>query len=146
MSLVLNTITEVQSHGAYPNILGFGDFNFPQLKWTQGALPPPQSPNSQLGTQCNAVLSMMRDHLLYQAVTEPTRLDNILDLVFTNNQSLINGISHQANVEFSDHNTLNLRMNIFPGQICKKPLDKSYYQTDLYKLNMRRNTPVDEVC
>ena len=81
-----------QSHGKFPNILLMGDFNFPDIQWKVGVLPAPASTNSILGRQMNSLFQLMKNHFLFQCVLQPTCLNNILDLVFSNNSSLISMI------------------------------------------------------
>ena len=65
---------------------------------------------------------------LVQTVSEPTRNDNILDYVLTNN---INSISHNIvikNQNFSDHNSIITVMNLKYG---KKKIKKKIGSTQI---------------
>ena len=86
-----------------------GDFNLPKADW-----------DSQIISQCllsdvavgQALFSMMNELFLDQLVRKPTRLENILDLVFTNNEDIF----AEHDVEYStmtDHNLVFLEM-IYP--------------------------------
>ena len=48
------------------------------------------------GAQCHQLLTITKDTFLEQVVTEPTRVtessSNILDLFFTNNETLVNQV------------------------------------------------------
>ena len=125
------------SNGSTPKILGFRDYNMNQIKWIPGSTLDPLSQNSHDGRQANAIIKLINDHLLYQEVNQPTRLHNILDLVFTNDQSLVANISQEVNTIISDHNTLTILMNIYPGSSKKIHKNKDYLLTDLHKLDMR---------
>lgn len=67
-----------------------GDFNDPDINWTNfGSSVYLSSPSEKL-------LKMVDEHNLKQLVESPTRhhgnTHNILDLVFTNNAGIVNGI------------------------------------------------------
>ena len=69
---------------ANKNILLAGDFNCPNINWGAGAVNP-SSPDYI--TQ-EKLLKLTQNHGLEQVHLSPTREDNLLDLVFTNNPSL----------------------------------------------------------
>lgn len=56
----------------------------------------------------------MEDHFLTQVVTDPTRGDNILDLVFTNNTKIFHSYEVLSTV-MSDHNLLVVRTAGYPS-------------------------------
>ena len=78
-----------QAHGGYPEILEVGDYNFPDITWEQGKLPPPQSNNNKEGAQANILVEYLRETLSFQAILEPTRNFNTLDLILINNPEMI---------------------------------------------------------
>ena len=63
-----STIDMCQSNGQYPNINGFGDYNFPDQRWSTGVLPSPLLSISLESTQFNHLPTFMRRHLLFQIV------------------------------------------------------------------------------
>ena len=132
MNNLKESISFNQDNGSYPNLLVYGDFNFKDLEWFPGTLPAAHNNNSQLGSQINALLSLMRDHLLAQVVTKNTRIGSILDLVLVNNHKIINDIHHEVNSSLSYHYTLITNLSIYMGKIVKKKQIKNYYTTDLY--------------
>ena len=58
--LMSDDLNMCQAHGRYPNAIGFGDFNFPNLQWGAGRIPPPESAKSLKGIQAHALLELMR--------------------------------------------------------------------------------------
>ena len=72
-----------------------------------------------------------------QFVHTATRKDNILDLVFTNSDEVINGCSTIINRQFSDHNTLRISLNYqYRNEVKlqrKNPYPNSIYEYDLMK-------------
>ena len=82
-----------------PNVLLCGDFNIPEASWLDGSILNGNNDSSLAGTVSN----FMDRNFLQQHIDYPTHRDgNTLDLVFTNNSSLIH--SHQSLVtSMSDH-------------------------------------------
>ena len=75
---------------------------------------------------CKCLINIAQDSGLEQIVTEPTRGDNILDLVLTNNPTLINNAQSMPPLSpQADHNTVYVGMNIKP-KVCKQPPRKVY--------------------
>ena len=76
-----------------------GDFNYPDINWSTLAC----------NTSCSQLfLDAVNSCCLFQHVTEPThyRLNttaNILDLVFTNEDGMINNIEYLPGIGASDH-------------------------------------------
>ena len=110
---VINNVTRSTSGTL---IIG-GDFNLPGVDWTNNTCKP----HAASPALCNTLIDIAQDNGLEQIVDEPTRGDNILDLLFTNNPTLINNaqcmppLSQQA-----DHNTVFIDMNIKP-KVNKQP-------------------------
>ena len=69
-----------------------GDFNLPNINWEEECT----APHASNSTQCNQLLTIMRNSFLDQVVSEPTRITettpSTLDLFFTSNQTLINKV------------------------------------------------------
>ena len=86
-----------------------GDFNFPFLKWDPetgaGKITSGHSTDEQDQAKCT--LSFAEKHLLVQNIYKPTRIDNILDLCFTNNTCAYHSINvHSVDDSISDHNII----------------------------------------
>ena len=62
-----------------------GDFNLPGIDWDNGVVNPKAANKSQ----CELLLSSLDTHALAQIHKEPTREENILDLLITNKPGLI---------------------------------------------------------
>ena len=93
--------------GPTPDIHFMGEFNFPFLMWNQETGAGTITSGSTLDEQAQAkcTLSFAENHLLVQNIFKPTRINNILDLCFTNNT----GAYHSVNVHstsISDHNII----------------------------------------
>ena len=95
-----------------PNIVFLGDFNLPNMNW--------QNPNPN--TDVYRTLCPLLDlYFLEQLVTEPTRKQNILDLIFSN-PALIDSICI-TETYLSDHCLL-LANTCIP--VCKRATQNSH--------------------
>ena len=98
------------------NILLLGDLNFPFLKWFEfdntvihqmktGGTRDEQK-------QANALLELTDSFFINQVITNPTRENNTLDLVFTNNPEMLSNIQvEKASKQLSDHNIITAVIN-----------------------------------
>lgn len=112
------------------NVMLLGDFNFPFLKWKEvedsviynivsGGTKDEQN-------QAQALLSLADSFFLSQVITEPTRLENIIDLVFTNNPDLLTNINIQkVSKHLSDHNEIVANLNCAMPEITKEKFAKN---------------------
>jgi hypothetical protein len=79
------SILMAQAHSTkFGNILGFGDYNFPKIKWGSSQL----AEEAVTGAAAR-FLSFTEDLFLTQLITEVTSGSNILDLVLTNHPALV---------------------------------------------------------
>ena len=104
----------IEARGApTPNVLFVGDFNFPNIDWDLGTVKG-ASKSMHEKNQAQALLQFMEDQCLAQVITQPTRGDNILDLLLTNNEDML----HQMEVRdtlMSDHRVIKVTL------WCKDP-------------------------
>ena len=97
-SLVMNKISSIvmQNEQHCPSIVLNGDFNFPKIKFEYGLIPA--------STQPHQILKNFADQFsLIQKINHPTRVNNILDLVFTNNDEIFTDFSVEDYSSLSDH-------------------------------------------
>lgn len=91
---------------SHENLLIFGDFNMPDLNWTEGRnITTASSPSSQL------MLELLNTTRLNQLIDEPTRYRNnqtpsTLDLILTTRSDLVFGLEYLSPLGKSDHITL----------------------------------------
>lgn len=91
-----------------PDIIIVGDFNFPRILWPLGQIGKGGTTSEQ--NQSKLLLNLMGDLFLSQYILKPTRENNILDLVLTNNDKLIHNYDVVPTI-FSDHNLINISLN-----------------------------------
>lgn len=92
-----------------------GDFNCPDVNWENNSVPP-GAPNRVVQQQ---LVDIMVKHCLTQVHNQPTREDNILDLVFTTNESLLKSSTSIPGI--SDHSIVVTDMDLLPHYVKKKP-------------------------
>ena len=92
------------------SIIGFGDFNLPNLNWFSEGFPTAPGKSGNEHEIYKAFLEFAQDNFLLQQITSPTRGNNILDLVLTNNGNLLPTYKTIVNKELSDHSTLVLQL------------------------------------
>ena len=85
-----------------------GDYNFPNIKWEEN-LP---RIDLNLNTQEENFVNFIYDHSLLNYVSSPTRNDNILDLVLTNDSGLILDTKIELNKNFLDHCTVSCVIDV----------------------------------
>ena len=95
-------------------VLG-GDFNLPGIDWDNGVVNPKAAHKSQ----CELLLSSLDTHALAKIHKEPTREENILDLLLTNKPGLIKS-SHSVS-GISDHCAVVTELDIDPPYRSTKP-------------------------
>jgi len=116
----LDTALHRLSGGTGPILLG-GDFNFPGWDWTNHTLKP-NCPHPDLHNQFADIIN---DNGLSQIVREPTRKDNILDLIITNRPNQTTRIQSLPGI--GDHNAVFAEMNIKPARRKQTPREIPLY-------------------
>lgn len=97
------------------NLILLGDFNLSEFDWVNNR-PLTNSEHHTL------LQDIVHENFLSQIVNEPTRDQNILDLLLTTNVDLINNI--EVGEPFSDHNMITFTINVTPYQsrVSKKDI------------------------
>ena len=93
-----------------PTIISSGDFNFPCVKWKR---LPDNSCSWEYKTHTNATTdekNQFKKLFMLQIIEEPTRKENMLDLMFTNKCNLITMIEVN-NSNHLDHNKVEVNTN-----------------------------------
>ena len=114
----------LMSIAQYPVIL-CGDFNLPSINWSL-TFPTVSSPAA------NLLCDLVRDNYLHQMVVDPTRNQNLLDLVFTNQPDIVEGVQVIDNLPLTDHDAVQFTLNVvIPSQSRCKRLLYNYKKADL---------------
>ena len=86
--LLQTQIHQIDPHGK-GNIWIGGDFNLPHIDWAR-VKPLPENTNVKLS---NCLIDCMNDLSMHQVIDQPTHKNNILDLFFSTNPTLVNRIT-----------------------------------------------------
>ncbi len=110
----------------YTGIYFLGDFNFPNINWTQSY--------KNNHTFYDAISQLG----LFQLINEPTRLKNILDLIITDSPGFTNNITINPPIKNCDHNIIlfNINYNDKPTKILPR---KIYKYNEANWDNIRKN-------
>ena len=85
-----------------------GDFNIPNINWKDNCATDCHQSHSV----ANCLLDIQRQFGFKQLVNSPNRIQNILDLVFTNNDSVVKKLEVTAGI--SDHDMVLFDLLIYP--------------------------------
>lgn len=96
-----------------------GDFNFPNVNWKEKSFP--NETNYQIFSKY-----FFENQPLYQIVRLPTRGNNVLDILLTNDKSIINSYKVDPPVSSSDHNLLVFNLKLICD--CSKPFEFLNYK------------------
>ena len=84
------------------NTIVIGDFNYSDINWKRNTA----------GSTGKGFLKLCNDLSLLQCVKNKTRGKNILDLVMVYDKNLIYNIRQEAPMAKSDHNVVNVTLNV----------------------------------
>ena len=119
-------------------VCAFGDYNFPFIKWpSMRFYSREEEPNHMASekVQAKLLLEWAEQNFMNQIINTPTRKENILDLVFSNSDNLINGYSTIVNTSFSDHNILQIVSN-YENKSEEKKDRKNPYPNTIYEYDL----------
>ena len=115
-------------------IVQVGDYNFPFLSWPSRKIYENQIQDSRKSDekkQAEIFLEYCDRHFLQQYCLTPTRGKNVLDLIISNNHSIISTYTTVVNSKFSDHFLLKIWLNISYNQSKKEEKREYPYKTIL---------------
>ncbi len=120
----------------YSHILLMGDFNFPEIDWTSWT----SGKDENVDTRGYKFLECVRDCYLYQHITEPTRgrgsdTPSTIDLIFTNEEGMINTIDICAPIGKSDHSVLQFEFTYHMERTNKKKSIPQYNKGNYAQMN-----------
>ena len=126
-----------------PNIIITGDFNFPFIKWIREPcngcrweyVASASASRDEKSQFINLILLLDKYNVI-QSIEEPTRGNNTLDLVFTNNIDMFIDIGVTESL-LSDHNIIEISTSYKVNQKVEYERTKHKGETDLWRLNYR---------
>ncbi len=93
---------EIRSKIKDKNAVMCGDFSNPSMNWS----------TLSGDREGRRLIGLAEDAFLWQSVQTPTRGNNILDLVFTNDCNLIHTCEVGEPLSNSDHNIVRIKLNL----------------------------------
>ena len=124
----LNQIIESICSGGYTHVLMMGDLNYPGIDWASMVSSDPASHPSHAFVDC------VQDNYLYQHVDRPThyrdsQTPNVLDLVFTSEENMIDDIKYNPPIGKSHHLVLSwtYRCRTTRPPVSTQPFRHYYY-------------------
>lgn len=108
----LKSVIEATSENKYFTVLILGSFNSPSIRWIEGS----GFVKSDSGMP-HDFFNLLSYSFLYQLVESPTRDQNILDLVLSNNPDVIGNISVDLYGLPSDHKSIYFEFSLSPMMI-----------------------------
>ena len=109
------SLKQVTDHKKGKLIILAGDFNCPDINWEKMSVNKGAADREVQ----QAFLDLTIEHGLSQVHDQPTRDNNLLDLVFTNNPSIVKTSSSVPGI--SDHAMVVTDIDIIPQNIKQKP-------------------------
>ena len=103
-----------------PNLIMCGDFNLPIIDWGTGKI---SGGTHDLQKQAEALMEFMSAHCLQQMISEPTRMNNILDLFLTNNPEIVTNVKI-SNTVISDHRLITVDTCIEKSESHRRKREK----------------------
>ena len=123
------SLFEQISHYSNHRTIVMGDFNYGDINWEE----------KESGPQGKEFLELVQDCFLYQNVTLPTRGSNILDLVLSTEQNMIEEVEVECPVSNSDHNVLLFKMICKTEWVKKRMKNYRYDKGDYISINTELN-------
>ncbi len=126
------------------NLIIVGDFNFPEIDWVNEVCL------ENVNHVAYKFMEAVRDSFLYQHCIEPTRFRygqtaNVLDLVFSSEQDLINEVQTGPPLGKSDHCSLLVEVNATAPVQKKNRPRFNYYKADYDKIRQALNINWEEL-
>ena len=140
------------------NILDFEDYNFPCIKWPLRRIYVNKNTEriNKAGDkeQAEMCLNFQNEYFMVNVVQTATTGAKILDLISTNNQDLNMCYKVTVNKKLSNHNTVEVRLNIPFNKEGKEEKVKKPYTTKIFEYDtsnaseeqLKRMDQFDEDC
>ena len=128
----MNLLQELRdiSNKKYSHLLCMGDFNLPGIDWISWTTKSPDSNCYE-----NKFIETVRDCFLFQHISEPTRCrgkdqPHTLDLIFTNEENMVDKICIEAPLGKSDHAII--KFNFIAEKLRNAPQIQTLYHKGNY--------------
>lgn len=139
--LMLSNLAEASTNNT---VVVAGDFNYSNIQW-------PLIIEQKINGADELFMNMFLGSSLHQLVTEPTRFrarhnPSLLDLVLTNDEYLISGISYQTPIGKSDHCVIEFNIQCHVASaISQQTLRRNYNKIDFVNFNQDLERELESV-
>lgn len=114
----IDELFKVLQKASKGEVMIMGDFNYPGINWE----------TYESNSHGHAFLDLVMDNFLHQHVQEPTRENNILDLVLSSNEGMVEKLEVKEHLGNSDHNTLCWDLICNSKQVVTEKRQRRYYK------------------
>ena len=130
---MMKDIREICNNIQHTHLLLCGDFNIPGIDWTEEI---PQANSSSLALK---FMDCVRDCFLHQHVKKPThsrinQAENVLDLVLTNEEGMVDGMKYDTPLGKSDHLVLKFNFLCYKEDNHSNPIKYMYHKGNYEKI------------
>ena len=150
-NIILDNIQEIfkELKAPEPTIILSGDFNFPFVKWKRmqnGGCTSEYRKNTNATTdeklQFEKLMNICKNQCMIQVIEEPTRGENTLDLMFTNEPNMVTAVDVNK-TGTSDHSRVEVSTNYIINEQLKSNREMEDPNSELRKLNFRAEEKID---
>ena len=115
------------------HLLICGDFNYPDIEWN----------SEYVSSESNDILPFLdaiQDCHLHQHIFKPTRYrdgnePSLLDLIFTNEEGMLQTLQHNAGLGNSDHECIEFTLNCYKDTVCMDIQEKlNFFKADYTRI------------
>lgn len=133
---LLLSLSKKVSKKKFSHILIMGDFNFKEVNWNECTTTVGEDHIATLFLEC------VRDTFLYQHVKQPTRFredqePSTLDLIFTNEENMLENLKVSAGLGKSDHQILLFDFNCYINLNECKSEKYNFFQGNYNEMNKK---------
>ena len=115
-------ITKGDKRGEQGECVIMGDFNNDHIQWES---------LESAGGDDHQFLLLTQDCFLTQHVLEPTRGGNVLDLILSSQNELVDNVKVHEPLGSSDHNQIHFNIKVKTGNIYKKTMEEEFQQRQI---------------
>ena len=133
LTSLVNDINLCQANGSYERVIFGGDINFNDLTWNQNGTI---TIDNNLNGQKLKFADLCGKLSLCNLVDKPTRGNNILDVVMTNDSDIYRNCEVELNSNFSDHNLVKIRLTFNVNDKCEYT-ENLEYPSEITNYNWR---------
>ena len=118
------SLHRVITHASRGECLIMGDFNHPDIRWN----------SLDSSNESAKFLLLVQNCFLTQHVLEPTRGDNVLDLILSSNKELVDNVTVVEPLGTSDHSQIHFNLTVKTGSRYSKQRKRDFKKGDYVQM------------